>query len=41
MEAARIADIRGHEVSLYEKTDYLGGVFIPASKLTLKTRTEN
>ena len=31
MEAARIATLRGHDVTLYEKTDKLGGVFIPAA----------
>lgn len=36
MEAARIADLRGHEVSLYEKKDYLGGVFVPASAFYFK-----
>lgn len=36
MEAARIADLRGHEVSLYERADYLGGVFVPASAFYFK-----
>lgn len=31
MEAARVAAIRGHEVSLYEKTDTLGGHIIEGS----------
>ncbi|HWR23823.1 MAG TPA: FAD-dependent oxidoreductase [Feifaniaceae bacterium] len=31
MEAARITAERGHKVSLYEKTDELGGVFIAAA----------
>lgn len=31
MEAARICAIRGHEVTLYEKTNRLGGVFIAAA----------
>ena len=31
MEAARIATIRGHKVTIYEKTDKLGGVYIAAS----------
>lgn len=30
MEAARVAKIRGHEVTLYEKTNLLGGNLIPA-----------
>lgn len=28
MEAARLCAMRGHEVTIYEKTDELGGVFI-------------
>ena len=31
METARIATIRGHKVTIYEKTDKLGGVFIAAA----------
>jgi len=31
MEAARIAALRGHKVTLWEKTDALGGNLIPAS----------
>lgn len=31
MEAARVAAIRGHDVTIYEKTDRLGGLMIPAS----------
>ena len=31
MEAARIATLRGHKVTLYEKSDKLGGVFIAAA----------
>ena len=38
MEVARIATIRGHNVTLYEKTDKLGGVFIPASALSFKEK---
>lgn len=30
MEVARVSKIRGHEVTLYEKTDRLGGLQIPA-----------
>lgn len=37
MEAARVSALRGHEVSLYEKTDKLGGMFIPASAMSFKT----
>ena len=36
MEAARVSAIRGHEVSLYEKTDQLGGMFIAASAMSFK-----
>jgi len=36
MEAARVAARRGHEVDLYEKTNKLGGVFIPASAMSFK-----
>jgi len=36
MEAARVAALRGHEVSLYEKTDRLGGVFIAAASFEFK-----
>ncbi len=38
MEVARIATIRGHKVTLYEKTDKLGGVFIPAAALSFKEK---
>ncbi|MFC1981119.1 FAD-dependent oxidoreductase [Chloroflexota bacterium] len=31
MEAARVAALRGHKVTLYEKGDALGGTLIPAS----------
>lgn len=31
MEAARLCKMRGHEVTLYEKNDVLGGVFIAAA----------
>ena len=37
MEVARVAALRGHEVDLYEKTDQLGGVFVPASQLEYKS----
>ena len=36
MEAARVASLRGHKVSLYEKSDHLGGVFVPASQASFK-----
>jgi len=36
MEAARVSALRGHSVDLYEKTDALGGVFIPASAMNFK-----
>ncbi|MGJ7923068.1 FAD-dependent oxidoreductase [Neobacillus sp. LXY-4] len=36
MEAARVCALRGHKVDLYEKTDQLGGAFIPASALKYK-----
>lgn len=36
MEAARVCAIRGHEVTLYEKTDKLGGVFVAAAAFEFK-----
>ncbi len=36
MEAARVASIRGHKVSLYEKTDNLGGHLIEGSVPSFK-----
>lgn len=36
MEAARVCAIKGHTVDLYEKTDALGGMFIPASAMSFK-----
>lgn len=36
MEAARVCAIRGHEVTLFEKSDKLGGVFIAASSFEFK-----
>ena len=36
IEVARIATLRGHHVTIYEKTDKLGGVFIPASNFDFK-----
>ncbi len=38
MEVARIATLRGHKVTIYEKTDKLGGVFIPASMPSFKEK---
>ncbi len=32
MEAARVAKMRGHDVSLYEKSDKLGGNLVPGAK---------
>ncbi len=36
MEAARVAALRGHKVEIYEKSDRLGGVFVPASAASFK-----
>ena len=36
MEVARIATLRGHHVTIYEKSNILGGVFIQASAPTFK-----
>lgn len=36
MEAARVSALRGHKVDLYEQTNALGGVFIPASSMSFK-----
>ena len=36
METARILTLRGHKATIYEKTDKLGGVFIPASSFDFK-----
>ena len=36
MEVARIATIRGHKATIYEKTGNLGGVFISASNMPFK-----
>lgn len=38
MEAARIATLRGHKATIYEKTDKLGGVFIPAAAPSFKEK---
>lgn len=36
MECARILTLRGHNVTIYEKSDRLGGVFVPASNFDFK-----
>lgn len=36
MECARILKLRGHDVTIFEKSDVLGGVFIPASNFDFK-----
>lgn len=36
MEAARVLKLRGHNPVIYEKSDKLGGVFIPAGSATFK-----
>ena len=38
MEFARIATLRGHEVTIYEKTNELGGVFIAAAAPEFKEK---
>ena len=38
METARVLALRGHKVTLYEKTDKLGGVFIPAASFEFKEK---
>lgn len=38
MEVARIATLRGHKVTIYEKADKLGGVFIPAAAPSFKEK---
>lgn len=38
MEAARIAALRGHKVTIYEKSDRLGGVFIAAAAPDFKEK---
>ncbi len=38
IEVARIATLRGHEVTIYEKTDKLGGVFIQAAAPSFKEK---
>ena len=38
MEAARVLKKRGHDVTVYEKSDRLGGVFIPAAAPSFKEK---
>ena len=38
MEAARVLKLRGHEPVIYEKSDVLGGTFIPASAESYKDK---
>ena len=38
MEAARVAALRGHNVTLYEKGDQLGGIFIAAASPSFKEK---
>ena len=38
METARIAALRGHKVTLFEKTDRLGGVFVAAANFSFKEK---
>lgn len=38
MEAARVLTLRGHKVTIYEKTDKVGGVFATASTLSFKEK---
>lgn len=41
METARIATLRGHKVTIYEKTDKLGGVFIAAAAPDFKEKDKD
>lgn len=38
MEAARVLKMRGHNVTIYEKSDHLGGVFVAASNFSFKEK---
>lgn len=38
MEVARVAAMRGHKATIYERSSELGGVFIPAGKMSFKER---
>lgn len=41
MEAARIAAVRGHDVTLFEKENSLGGALVAASKPPMKERIDD
>jgi 2,4-dienoyl-CoA reductase-like NADH-dependent reductase (Old Yellow Enzyme family)/thioredoxin reductase len=41
MEAARVAAIKGHDVTIYDKADQLGGQLIPAMDPPFKSRLSN
>ena len=38
MEVARVATLRGHNVTIYEKSNQLGGVYIAASNMSFKEK---
>lgn len=38
METARVLALRGHKVTILEKTDHLGGVFVPAASFDFKEK---
>ncbi|MEG1536574.1 MAG: FAD-dependent oxidoreductase, partial [Clostridia bacterium] len=38
MEVARVATLRGHKVTIYEKSDKLGGIFIAAASPSFKEK---
>lgn len=38
MESAIVLTLRGHKVKIYEKSDHLGGVFVPASVFSFKEK---
>lgn len=38
MEVARVATLRGHKVTIYEKSNVLGGVFIAAAAPSFKEK---
>ncbi|MDR1697347.1 MAG: FAD-dependent oxidoreductase [Erysipelotrichaceae bacterium] len=40
MEAARVLALRGHDVTIYEKTDQLGGILSQAVKMTFKDKEQ-
>lgn len=41
MEVARVATLRGHKVTIYEKSNVLGGVFIAAAAPSFKEKDRN